>query len=680
MATAAPARGRLRFLPTDFRMWTGLDVPDPITFIVSPKWLDRPNLYPRQATLLKVIFLREDLFTDYDYMVVAEWEASFREHEDNGIVPDILVRMRILRERGYKWFREVLLVLGRRAGKGYVSALAMSYVLWNYMALGDPQEHYGVDRDKQLSCMIYAGKKEQAKANLWQDLANVVMGAPCFQPYVPDRPLKESLEVFAPNDFVRLKKLLDRGIKPSSEMASFALVPKEATVMSGRGPASFMQGYDEFAHMVTAGGASRSGEEVYNAATPSLDQFHKDAFIIEPSSPWQMIGQFFANWKAAQEVDEDGTPAYPTLMFLQLASWEIYYDWETAHELDLLPRTFLGDLGEYRTQPLPRLNRLKGAIQTFDEEMARLEAANPETFAVERRSHWQAVVDAYLDPNKVEAMFDPWNGRTLQFTSSGVLSSFYKGHADPSRANANFGIAIAHPEYDEDGQLHCVFDYVGFWRPADFPDNTIDYVEIEDHIWDLIQGFKPDEFTFDQWNSAAVIDRLQMRVRRAHFPKRVDVHEKTATAQHNWERAEAFKTALNQGWVHSPYLEQAEQELKFLQLIATNSNVNRVEKQETGPVTTKDVADCLFECCWTILGEQVKAYTGGALAALPVGGGMRGGADPYMRERPEGANTYAEGLGGFQRSVSRRSPLGAGGRNNPARSALMGGRNRRRTR
>lgn len=673
-AIVAPGRRRVTLGPDSWRLWAGLDVPDPITFVVGNKWLDRPNLYPRQATLLKVIFLREDLFTEYDYAVVAEWEESFRRSGNNGIVPNILPRMALLRERGYPWFREVLLVLGRRAGKGYVSALAMAYVLWNYMAKGDPQGHYGVDRDKQLSCMIYAGKKEQAKANLWQDLANVVTGGPCFQDYLPQRPLKETLEVFAPNDFVRLKNLLDRGIQPAGELASFALVPKEATVMSGRGPASFMQGYDEFAHMITAGGASRSGEEVYNAATPALDQFHKDAFIIEPSSPWQMIGQFYANWQNAQLDDEHGVPVYPTILFLQLASWEIYYDWEDAHQLPLFPEGFQGDLGEYVRREHPQLSKLKGSIQTFDAEMEKLEKANPEIFAVERRSHWQATVDAYLDPQKIKEMFEAWQGKTLTFNRGGALMTFYKAHADPSLANANFGLAIGHPEYDADGQIHCIFDYVGFWRPSDFPDNTIDYIEIEQHIWSLVNDFKPDEFTFDQWNSAAVIQRLQMQVRQANFPKRVDIFEKTATVKHNWERAENFKVALNQGWIHCPYLEQAELELRFLQLVN-----GKVEKQDSGPVTTKDVADCLFEVVWTILGEQVKAYTGGALAALPVHGmGQIGPGGTFdAHERFSAPDATHQAMAGFGRR--RGNPVMQGGRNNPSRNA-MGRAPRRRTR
>ena len=34
--------------------------------------------------------------------------------------------------------------------------------------------------------MIFAGKKEQAKENLWGDLYAVITGAPCFTPYISE--------------------------------------------------------------------------------------------------------------------------------------------------------------------------------------------------------------------------------------------------------------------------------------------------------------------------------------------------------------------------------------------------------------------------------------------------------------------------------------------------------------
>src|SRR4051794_39216484 len=126
MARTAPSfRGLAQTAPDPYpvppsRLYTliaGLPIPDPITFIVSPLWLNRPNLYPRQATLIKIIFLREDLFTEYDYEVIEEWQEQFRNSNGmEGLAPGLLKKIRWLRKRGHKWFREVLLVMGRRAG------------------------------------------------------------------------------------------------------------------------------------------------------------------------------------------------------------------------------------------------------------------------------------------------------------------------------------------------------------------------------------------------------------------------------------------------------------------------------------------------------------------------------------------------------------------------------------
>jgi hypothetical protein len=1003
----------------DHSVFTGLPVPDPITFIVSPKWLGRGRLYPRQATLIKIIFLRNDLLTEYDHAVIDEWEDSFQRNGDNGIVANIRQRMAALRLLGYEYFREVLLVLGRRAGKGYVSALAMAYVLWRFMAKGDPQEHYGIDRDKQLAAFIYAGKKQQARENLWKDLVNVVQGAPCFGKYI-SRALGENLTIFAPHDFARLRAQRERGIVTARDMATFTIQPKEATLMSARGPASFILGFDEMAHVVASSGSSRSAEEVYgcldpetpvlgadlvwrpirdvqpgdqvvaideyategaqrkmrtatvtgkhtvrkralrltfddgssvvcsanhrwlklnkkgaewvmagdpqanepvphrgaamtlyqqnrgvpgiaadlglsqhqvrellkqqgvmlpggrpskrdqlypqaarliaegaslreageqvgipyqtllrwcreaganpgknspkryhlqvgdkirylvdpwetdgsreggwlagiydgegwinrrqengktgagfqvgvsqnrglvlqeiqkqlddfgfkytevlpndsrpsnvhqllvrgiedclrllgqlrphrllsyhqelwegrsprgrggntpsktivaieelpeqelidletsektfvanglishNSATPSLDQFKLDGFIIDPSSPWQMIGQFYANWEMCLQLDENDEPEHPYMMFLQLTSWEIYYDWADAHLLPVFPEEFTGDIDEYEKSPHPRLQPLKGAIQEYDSRMEKLERANPDTFAVERRSHWQAVVNAYLDKKKIEAMFVP--GLEMK-TEAQSLTMFYKGHADPSKVNDNFAVAIAHREMRDDGFYRCVFDHISHWDPASFPDHTIDYIQVTDELFDLIWAFKIDEFTFDQHNSAMPIAQLNRKVREHRSPKRIDVFEQTSTATHNWTVAECFKVSLNQGWIESPYYETADLELRFLQR-KTTATTNRVTHQDTGPVVHDDVAKSMMECVWTILGEQVKNWQTGAIRDTELTGTAQHGFNPYGRQEGLGVDLINQ-LNPRARTAVR------GGAMNPARS------------
>ncbi|MFF7198235.1 hypothetical protein ACFZAM_31565 [Streptomyces sp. NPDC008079] len=670
MATAAhPPEDRsplAGFDPAEIAaLFLGLDVPDPITFVVSPEYLNRPVLYPRQATLLKVFFLREDLFTDYDYAVVEEWDTQYftaktvneqraaaqpdgaellEVNEDApkmpiGGSPDLLGRMRAAKALGYPWFREILLVMGRRAGKGHISALAMAYVLWCYMAKGDPQEHYGVDRDKKLACLIFAGKKDQAKANLWRDLVNVVIGGPCFTKYIGNS-LGERLTVYAPHDLIRIDSMMRRGIKTVMDMATFEILPKESTLMAGRGPASFAMGFDEMAHVV-ASGANRSAEDVYKSATPSLDQFRQDGFLIEPSSPWQMTGQYYENYERAVALEPDGTPTYPTIMMIQLASWDIYIDWQIAHTLPLFPEGFTGDNDEYTEDPAPGFRTLKSAPQLYDEGMRKLEQADPDTFSVERRAQWATVMDAYLDPAMVERVFAQWNDRPEHYgprlivpQAQGILSYTYKGHADPSSVNCRFGIACAHVEYDEQDRPHVVFDKIHHFDPADFPHHTIDYEEVEDWIFDeIIRPFQPETFTFDQYNSVGSTQTLTKKVTKARFPKRVTVYIEPATATSNWNVAECFKAAINMGLVHAPAYPEGMLELQFLQKAPKS---NRVDHPTIGPVQTKDIADAIMITTFALIGDWIAGYKE-LLSAAPTAA-LQGGFHGHSMRSPDHTN------------------------------------------
>lgn len=647
--------------------YDGPPVPDPITFAISGDWLDKPNLYPRQATLLKIIFLRDDLFTDYDRIVIREWQDRFAQTnpdaEDNkfaartkGLQPDLFQRIAYLKKRGYKWFPELIMAIGRRGSKGYLSALCMAYVLWNYLAKGNPQEFYGIDQDKALACAVFAGKKEQAKENLWGDLYSVITAAPCYTPYISEAQV-ESLTVYAPYDFVRMRKMAARGIASTKDMATFRIVPRESTPLAPRGPAGCILGFDEAAHVKNAG-VTREFGIVYGAAKPSLDQFGTDGFIVLPSSTWEMIGKFYELWQLSLEREpapEPGEymPAYPTKFMVQLESWAIYEDWERAHLLPLFPEGFTGDLGEYDPENLPVLRPLKGAIQAYDEEMAREERANPDTFAVERRSDWQTAMDAYLNAAKIDRMFAPWEDRDpvlgrpeLTMQARGPLSVTYMAHGDPSQVNCRFGFAVAHAEPGPDGMQHAVFDLVNFWDPADFTDHIIDYdIPIEWIFNNVVMRFQPDELTFDQFNSVASVQALQKKVRGAHLQKNVMVYERTATAPLNWSTWETFKAALNMELVHSPQHAEAREELRFVQ---KPEGVAKVIPPTSGPVQTKDIADCIAIVTARLLGEQMKAYLAKDLRNQRPHMGQPGGHDALDRFSPDFANPFAGALGGMQ--------------------------------
>ena len=879
-----------------FEMHFGVQVPDPVTFSIGGQWLNSPNLYPRQGTVLKIIFARLDLLTDYDHEVIDEWEERFRRTGDEGIVPGVRDRMRYLNLQGSPWFREVLFAMGRRAGKGHLAARAQAYVIWNYLATGDPQSHFGVDRGKKLCCLVFAGKRDQAKATVFGDIVNVVTNSECFAPYINET-LSEKLSIYAPHDRIRMMKMAARGLSVKRDMATFDIMPKESTPMAGRGPTSFSlcldpstpvlksdltwvpigdivegdhvigfdeqaekgkqrrlrdaevqavwrtrkpgvrltfddgssvtcsddhqwlsrelgtsgvhkwrttrslkvgnrirhlrdpwyqqrtweEGYlagvfdsegcisswsdtaaqgarqggvltfrqnpgvvadevermvgemgltyldysksdarrcrpwwlggmtdamefmgrvrpyrlmakhrylwegcaprggqtphgrvkqpsfktiveiehlpeqemvdittstrtffanglfshncfDEMAH-ITASGTARSADEVYKAAKPSTDQFKDWAFLVEPSSPWQRMGQFYTNATEAVTLDERGGPLRPNWLLIQLPSWDIYTDWERATEIPIFPEEFEGDLGEYKDTERLYYPPMRGAIQDFDDEMRREKKSNPETFAVEREAKWANVLDAYLREGMIDRVFEPWKDRPPQYgppeittQNTGRMAITYLSHGDPAKVNDTFGYAIAHSEVDALGRHHAVFDKIGCFDPADYDDHTIDYDQVEEFFWeDVILKFNPDQLTFDQFNSTGFIQRLNKRIRARSMPKRTVVLETPVTRAGDWEEKESAKAAIYNGLVHAPFDERLRDELKYLQLVN-----GRVDHPSAGPVQSKDIADCFTHLIHDLIGEQTAAMIRGDLAAFtPEGTGQ---SMPWARQ------------------------------------------------
>lgn len=406
--------------------------------------------------------------------------------------------------------------------------------------------------------------------------------------------------------------------------------------------------FDEFAHMIQGTGGKQSSEEVYAAYMPSLDSFHEDAFAFIPSSPYTMVGQFYDLYLqgtalmpvyeerngiretrelTAKELGiEDAGEALktysanPEMLVVQLPSWALYKDWEISHTMDVQNRPLR--LG-VRKGPT-----FKGAIQLPPEQSDRmrlLERANPEKFKVERRGQFASVIDAYLDPAKVDALFvaPPWRREPMGPQDYGRFDRTYLAHADPGRTNANFAFAIAHTEPappDEHGEVwpHVIIDYLKVWNPEDYEDHTIDYVEVGEDLHDVLRRFPSmEKLSFDQWNSAGFIAQL----RQAYSPA-IRIVEEPFSEKVNVKRAEMFKSAINLGWVHS-YRDSfykgnegslLEMELKFL----TEKN-GKVIKQDFGPVTTKDLADCVMTITTSLLHANLDRYLGRSMGQMSFG-------------------------------------------------------------
>jgi hypothetical protein len=447
--------------------------------------------------------------------------------------------------------------------------------------------------------------------------------------------------------------------------------------------------FDEFAHF-QQGESDQSDSEVYSAAQPALAQFGQDAMIFCNSSPWSKVGKFYDRFEAGMSTN-NGNPEFPEILSIQLPSWALYEGWWEDP-------TYVGPKKCITVSPDwdPELRKEDGSYFYTEEDRAAIVLARQEEkddqvkYKVERRGKFAETVDAYLIPEMVDRMFE---GRPLAYDSGlerwtyapmktnwdqSTYELKFFAHMDPSSTTAGFGFAMGHTEaftFEGRTEMHTCFDIIKRWNPRDFPGQTIDWDPILDWVLHISYLFRPVQLTMDQFNSAYPITWLRRKFREKRIETRV--FENTATAQTNWNRAEIFRTALNRGLIHAPYdtpdCEWASQELKFLQEIKTG-RIPRVEKQDTGPVTTKDVADCMMEVVEATIGDlmasQLRQDLTGERVRHAAPGGYPLGRDS-MGTGSAGtplADFYGSRRGEQRLPISIRNPKKA----NPARRAAGG--------
>jgi len=152
--------------------------------------------------------------------------------------------------------------------------------------------------------------------------------APCFRPFL-DRSTTSGSAVG-----LITPAQLARG---DERDALLMLMAKATTALGGRGPATFMAYFDEFAHSQGAGSTSDS-EELWQAVTPSLAQCGMDGFVYQGSSPWAQDGQFFVNYQRGLQVDPvTAEPVNHDILTVQFPSWALYRDAERGSEIEMWP-------------------------------------------------------------------------------------------------------------------------------------------------------------------------------------------------------------------------------------------------------------------------------------------------------------------------------------------------------
>lgn len=601
------------------------------------------RMYPRQQVLLKLMFLEE--MEGWEEDVLSGW---IRGEDGVHISPKVRQRRDYLRDNGYTHFTEVHMIGGRRGSKGFLTALAMAKIMYEVQQIPNPGEFFNISKDKEIYFTCIAASLDQAKKFQFADLINVVSNCKPLRPFITNI-LEEGFNIKTDADEELVQELREAGISVNRDYSKLRAKPLPANARSVRGATSLVSVFDEMAHMMEGKSAS-TGSEVYNANEPSLAQFGKWAMCFLNSSPWAKTGKFYEQTQIGYQLDENGDPFNHGMLTFNWPSWALYMGYEND------PRK-----QRWGHAPIPNAVMANPDVPDEDQpcEDDRLSArderlkekANPDTYRVERRAQWAEVLDGYLDPNVVDRAYNgmihiPAAGvptlredimRPVRMATEGSYTHNYMAHLDPSSTTAGFGFALGHveafpnPNFGGEPVNHVIIDVVKRWNPEDFPQGTIDYMVVMREVLHIIDLFRPSELTFDQFNSIMPVQwlREEMAVKRIHETK---VFESQGGNKENWNKWQTLKTAMNLGMIHvAPDCEDSDyskQELKFLSCDMTKQNP-KVERQTTGPVQTKDMADCIRDVNYKFLGSFLSDLIGtrgnpmirtGAQGGYPIGG------------------------------------------------------------
>lgn len=186
--------------------------------------------------------------------------------------------------------------------------------------------------------------------------------------------------------------------------------------------------------------------------------------------------------------DEDpravtGEALAPGVFMFQLPSDELYLYTDIAPDLEMWPG------GPNFPEGLePKITRaLIEARRIWD----------PRGVEIEYEAQFAAAVNAYLLPDKITAGFGPYKSRLLTHQTHGVPGITYVAHVDPGKTEANYAMSIGHLVWEQ-GRPHVIVDRIQVWKPSDFEGGTVNYIEVERQLLDLIMAFKISTVVFDR--------------------------------------------------------------------------------------------------------------------------------------------------------------------------------------
>jgi len=460
---------------------------------------------------------------------------------------------------------ELVLVCGRRSGKTFIASVISAYEAYKLILKVDPQKHYKLPQGEEIRIINIASTSDQALI-LSKATQNRILNSKWFLPYIEGKNqseirlrTKRDLELY--NQEIRLYG------KPLDIHASIRIQALPCTARGIRGGNVIVGILDEIAHFIDNEG-NRSGDQIYEALTPSIATFGLDGKIICISSPYIKSGIFYDLYLDALG-REDDEPDLNKIMF-RIPTWEMN---------DSITFEYL------------------------ESEKKR----NPETFDSEFGADFSSIISGFFKyPEKIDACII----RSCETSNPNGNFGHYIA-VDPSSSQNGYALAMVHVEQRErikelDGKEKkekkniVVLDRWKVWNLRDPEFEGLPYIDEEvifDYINNLCQRFRVVKIAYDQFESTSSVMKF----------KKMGVNAiKTPFSRHyNTKIYKKLRDMIYDERLDLFYNERGIKELKNLQEKKVGKKQIVVEAPLQGEITTDDLCDVLANAIFIATSNEV---------------------------------------------------------------------------
>ncbi len=264
------------------------------------------RLFPRQKVLLK-LYNGEEL-DESEIAVVKDW------HQKGYVPPDIWDRL----DRSEP-FHEVVLAIGRRGSKSFLSGLLALYETYKLLLKDDPHKYYNLLAGDVIQVACVADSANQADETIFAKVR--ALTANC--PWMMDRLVGDAYgggDLFFQTNADRRRD--DKVWKERAQRvrtASIQVRSYNAVSARARGRQVIVVVFDEIAHYQNRAGRDNA-YNLYEALVPSVRDFGDDGRVVSISSPLYEMGQFYDNYSMVWSGRK------PSTIGIALPSWIMYED------------------------------------------------------------------------------------------------------------------------------------------------------------------------------------------------------------------------------------------------------------------------------------------------------------------------------------------------------------------